>query len=275
MGTSQRLRAADVAALYELLDECRELGSDARVWQVHALTELSHIIGLRSSASSEVVPTHDALVADWTTQIDFGWSDAERKQAVDFLTSGNYPRDEFCLRMARTFRADQADGLARTRQQLIDDAAWLLSDTREAYRQMGCGDMAMSLMRLPSHDAVLCVGFMRATGDRPLGRRETGLIELFSRLTQPHLGRGLALCGDPGLVELPPRRREVLAGLLDGLSEKQIAVRLNLSPPTVHEHVTALYRHFGVESRGELLALFLRRRNGPAAEWLARYHLDG
>jgi DNA-binding CsgD family transcriptional regulator len=48
--------------------------------------------------------------------------------------------------------------------------------------------------------------------------------------------------------------------LLAGTSEKRIASRLGLSPHTVHNHVTAIYRTFRVHSRGELLALALAGR---------------
>ena len=58
---------------------------------------------------------------------------------------------------------------------------------------------------------------------------------------------------------LPPRAREVLDLLLQGLSEKEIAARLGLRPSTVHDHVKRLYAHFGVGSRAELMAYFLRR----------------
>ena len=59
----------------------------------------------------------------------------------------------------------------------------------------------------------------------------------------------------PGLA---PRHRQTLEGLLAGDSEKQIAARLGVSRNTVHVYVTALYRHFDVNSRGELLARFLK-----------------
>jgi DNA-binding NarL/FixJ family response regulator len=58
---------------------------------------------------------------------------------------------------------------------------------------------------------------------------------------------------------LSPRLRQTLACLLEGDGEKQISARLGLRPSTVHEYVTALYRHFGVRSRGQLLALVIRR----------------
>ena len=61
----------------------------------------------------------------------------------------------------------------------------------------------------------------------------------------------------PG-ADLPPRYRKVLFRLLAGESEKQVAFRLGLSRHTVHTYVKALHKHYGVQSRGELLARFLR-----------------
>ena len=46
----------------------------------------------------------------------------------------------------------------------------------------------------------------------------------------------------------------VLKFALTGLTEKQIALRLHRSPHTVHSHLRAIYRHFCVSSRAELLA---------------------
>ncbi len=50
----------------------------------------------------------------------------------------------------------------------------------------------------------------------------------------------------------------MLPGLQQGLSEKQIATVLKISQHTVHSHTKKLYRHYGVQSRGELLALWIR-----------------
>ena len=52
---------------------------------------------------------------------------------------------------------------------------------------------------------------------------------------------------------LPTQLRLMLAALLDGLSEKQVADRLGLSPHTVNRHVQRLYRRFGVRSRDALM----------------------
>jgi DNA-binding CsgD family transcriptional regulator len=56
---------------------------------------------------------------------------------------------------------------------------------------------------------------------------------------------------------LTPARQRVLSSLLDGLTEKDIAARLDISPHTVHNHIKAIYRSFDVTTRSELLSLFL------------------
>jgi len=63
---------------------------------------------------------------------------------------------------------------------------------------------------------------------------------------------------------LSPRHAQTLEGLLAGDSEKQIAAKLGIRRNTVHVYVTALYRHFDVSSRGELLARFVRQPAGKA-----------
>ena len=53
---------------------------------------------------------------------------------------------------------------------------------------------------------------------------------------------------------LSGREQQVLACLLDGLSNKQIAAQLTLSPETVGTYVKRLYEKLEVNSRGELLS---------------------
>ena len=68
------------------------------------------------------------------------------------------------------------------------------------------------------------------------------------------------------IAGLSPRHGQTLEHLLAGDSEKQIAIKLGVSRNTVHVYVTALYRHFDVNSRGELLARFVGKRGiGMAA----------
>jgi DNA-binding NarL/FixJ family response regulator len=59
-------------------------------------------------------------------------------------------------------------------------------------------------------------------------------------------------------TELTPRERQVLEGLVDGLSEKQVAARLELSTQTVHSYIKQLYRKLHVRSRAELVRQAIR-----------------
>ncbi len=59
---------------------------------------------------------------------------------------------------------------------------------------------------------------------------------------------------------LRPREREVLAQLLAGAPYKAVAKQMGISVHTVHDYVKAIFREFGVSSKGELLARF---RNSP------------
>ena len=73
------------------------------------------------------------------------------------------------------------------------------------------------------------------------------------------LGAQLATARDHDPIPLSPRAEETLDGLLAGLSEKEIADQMGLSPHTVHQYVKELHRRYGVRSRGELMALWIRR----------------
>ncbi|RPH59222.1 MAG: DNA-binding response regulator [Chloroflexi bacterium] len=61
----------------------------------------------------------------------------------------------------------------------------------------------------------------------------------------------------PGL-DLTEREREVLALLIEGLNNTQIAGRLTVSPSTVKSHVSNILSKLGVSSRTEAVTLALR-----------------
>ncbi len=54
-------------------------------------------------------------------------------------------------------------------------------------------------------------------------------------------------------VTLPQRQRQVLARIADGLTTREIAQRLGLSPKTVETHRSRLMRRLGVRNLAELL----------------------
>ncbi len=62
-----------------------------------------------------------------------------------------------------------------------------------------------------------------------------------------------------GAEHLTPREQEVVHWVEEGLSYKLIAAQLFISPDTVRNHIRAIYRKLEINSKGELLALAIRR----------------
>jgi DNA-binding CsgD family transcriptional regulator len=65
------------------------------------------------------------------------------------------------------------------------------------------------------------------------------------------------------IESLSERERQTLMRLLAGHSEKEAAAEMGLSPHTVHVYIKSLYRAFKVNTRNELLALFIDYRGKP------------
>lgn len=58
----------------------------------------------------------------------------------------------------------------------------------------------------------------------------------------------------PHLIErLTPRQRKVLSLMMEGVTSKEIAKKLNLSPSTIKTHLSAIFRVFQVRTRLQLM----------------------
>jgi len=60
---------------------------------------------------------------------------------------------------------------------------------------------------------------------------------------------------------LSKREQAVLSWLEKGLSNKEIAVALDISPRTVQKHLQRVYRHLGVGTRAEAIVLAHKDNN--------------
>ncbi len=82
-------------------------------------------------------------------------------------------------------------------------------------------------------------------------------------LTQPldnrHVQNHEGDSSDGLAEELTPREREVLEMMVEGLSNKEIAVQLNLSVHTVKFHISSILAKLGAASRTEATTIGLRR----------------
>ena len=78
---------------------------------------------------------------------------------------------------------------------------------------------------------------------------------------------GFAQMAEPSARTLfTPRELEVLAAIGDGLTNKMIARRLQISPHTVKFHVESLLKKLGARSRAEAVAKAREHRHGNTVE---------
>jgi len=155
------------------------------------------------------------------------------------------------------------DCVTRLRRHMWDDASWYRSKTyQQHHAPAGIDDYVISICRIPGTDRSSSMWFHGAVGGERFGRRAWYIVNLAHCELTSMIGGPLAstLQATPAL--LPPRRREALEFLLAGMSEKQVADAMGIRVTTAHEHVQAVYKHFGVSSRAELMAQFVRRYRG-------------
>ncbi len=250
------MNGAFARACFALIDNVCELGADSLAWE----TCLAH--GLRRLVRAKVVIVgnmrHFASGrAESLRTIRVGWRDPEQERVwleyVDRVPVERTPEYPLLSKL-------QDRLITRRRAHLWSDADWRRSRTfNEIHKPAGIDDYIISLRQQPGVSVQHSVWVHRALGEAPFSRLDWWAVHVIHDAIGRRIGTELASCVEPQLVGLTARRREVLSLLLDGDSEKEAAATLGIRPSTLHEHVLAIYRHFGVSSRAELMAWFIGR----------------
>ncbi len=244
----------ELSSALRLASELHELPHGSEQQRLHALDGLCSLVDAQVGLWV-VVGGLDGEQVVIQTALDRGWVSASERQV--FL--------RFCrVEQRRVQDPSMAPMVARldgpvttlTREDLLDDRDWYRSEHVQEFRRVARVDSFIYSVALRSPSTARCISLHRPWGGRPFAARERRLIDVFHRecrwLHEPTRSVDAAL-----LRGLGPRLRQTLRLLTRGLGEKQVAHALDLSPHTVHQYVKTLYRHFGVSSRSELLALCL------------------
>jgi len=256
MPFSRHLRFEDVRRVFRLLGECRELGNSAIPWKRHAMEGLCHLMGAKSGAIMEFPWQRPRLPGALAQVVAVGFNSKQRAIILEWFRTA-WPKDLGPFFTATQQLTDLV--VTRARTQLVDDRSWYKSSEYDVRKEVGCDHNIHSLCQTADNEMTNFIGLDRAAGDRDFSPRERRLLHLFQEELRLLIGPVLAPASEPDPMQLSPRLRQTLDCLLDGDSEKQAALRLGLSPMTIHEYVTTLYRYFQVNSRAELLAAFLKR----------------
>lgn len=256
MNRSGALRVDDLRAAYRLIGDCRDLGSDPDLWCPRMLDGVCRIFGVPQATGGE---------ARW-------FRPGGGIEAVSAYAASDDPAAHSHFHAYHRAKGPATDPLYRAlgkltdprvtlrRRQLVPDDAWYRSASFDEFRRpAGIDHELVSVSQRSDDGSSSIIALNRLIGERDYSPREQNLFDFFHAELGRLIGGPLVSATEASVGSLSPRVRQTLACLLEGNSEKQVASRLGLSLPTIHQYVTKLYRHFGVRSRAQLLAHALRR----------------
>jgi DNA-binding CsgD family transcriptional regulator len=158
------------------------------------------------------------------------------------------------------------------RQDLVDDDAYFRHPTARRYFGALKGRLQSVCTFIPLRELGVAqgVGLHRVGALAPFTERDRTIAHLVLTAV-PWLHRPVA---SPALLErvtsLTRRERLIVALLTDDMSVRALARRVGLSPHTVNDYTKSIYRHFGVNSRVELIALLSLEEVSPTVREGAR-----
>lgn len=255
MGKSARPTLAQLRELYLLVGECCEQGADPIAWRQRMVRGLQALLGatvVLYTESEQVAPFGQNQFLVPRLLVDFGWPcQSDREFLLDFMGIGELDREGMWAK--REYIDAPGPILGAHRRRFVDDRTWYKSEFfNEWVRRSHADSVLLSQYRIGNQLNWFTV--LGALGDSDFRPQQLRLLQLFVREYTRLYGTRLAPIGGSSVADLAPRVRQVLVALMEGDSEKEVALRLGISRHTVHEYVKRLHQRFEVASRGELLA---------------------
>ena len=258
MGITKKVRLRDLRDIYLLAGRCCEVGKDPLAWHRIMAQGLSEIFDSRLGISGMVALSDLRDIRYTATSnlgiFDWGWNSAEQRQSfIDYSNGALQKTDPSLVALNKI----PGKLICRRRRDVLTDQQWYESPHYQNYfRHWGIDDIMFSMSRAATNygTRIHWINIGRDLGETPFSLRDKRMFYLFVLEVHRLLDNCLAPFGDKDILRLSPRLLQVLSLLTEGLSEKQIALRLHLSRHTVHDYTKALHKHFDVSSRSELLA---------------------
>lgn len=266
---SSVLSGHEYRSINTLSHECRDRGDDPYAWRMHLGEHLNRKIGAGLVFAPELggSPSGAPLslgVAEW------GWHQGYDPRGWEHATE-LFKKDPHYSAPLRAYFGKligQPDA-TYSRTDLISEAEWRASpDCDQVNAVIGVDHVAYSFHMI-SHAAPTYAGLIcsKGVGERDFTVREKAYLAEAHRTVAALVGTHLARFHEPSAADLTPRLRDVLRCLLEGDSDKQAASRLRIGRHTVNQYAKAIFKHFGVQSRPELLARWIRRGWGSAQDF--------
>lgn len=126
----------------------------------------------------------------------------------------------------------------------------------DCWAEAGLGDCMIGLYPV-GPNVYSGIGLHRRRGRPPFTERERAIVQLVIEQVDWLHHYGTEVEASKKVLRLTGRQRQVLLLLMGGDSQRQIALKMQLSEHTVGDYIKEIYRRFGVNSRGELFAHFI------------------
>jgi len=249
-----KLTLRDVRVVFRLLSEVRELGAAPVHWRAHVAAGLLRLTNADTCLAAEAVLGRNSRGPRWIGTVVAGLADPRLVSIYQALVQ--HGAFGFELDPARLANRTNTT-INTTRSEIAVGRPWGQRSDWDPWRTLDCEYFICSNQYVPTWRCVHIIVLTRSSRRRAFNQREVRLVSLF----HAELGRLLRQRQRHPDVGLAPQLRRTLECLASGLSEREVALQLGMSPHTVHDHVKRLYRRFQAHSRAQLLA---QRTWGPS-----------
>src|SRR5690349_9496715 len=239
--SSPVMRSTDVQAILRLV------GGAAELWYQPALQReftLDSLCKLLNAKAAVCYTFGDVLTGGSNacgTMTSVGLDDAQREVFQKYLETG-VPRDG----VLDVLSAIEGRVITLARPDAVADGDWYACEHHEQVRKpLGLDHALYVKIVAASIDRQTIVMLARCEGEPAFTDRDAYLCELcLSEMAWPYTPE--VDYTDPRIEALQPRLKKVMRHLLEGDSEKQVALKLGLSPHSVHQYVKQLYAQLEV-----------------------------
>jgi DNA-binding CsgD family transcriptional regulator len=259
MASSERVRAADVRGMFRLMGEVAEFAADPLGRKLHVIEGLCRLVDAQVGVATAGRDDGNGPVP--YNAVDAGWGGAAERAAMwGAAVTDSWTQDPAVGPMVRLMVALPPGGtVIRRREELVYDLEWYRSPHVGEFRRPARVDHCIyCVYRHHQREHLSGISLHRPWGGRRcFSAREREMVELvWSGLGWLHHAEEPARQPQG---QLSPRPQQVFQRLLAGDSAKQAAQALDLSTHTVRDYIKSIYLHYGVCSRAELLAKFVRQ----------------
>ncbi len=250
----------EIRAVFRLVNACCDCWDHPEEWQSVLLDGVQKLAGLSFVGLQLTGLFSEGRIPDLLPIAYKGWETPEQERI--YLSSMTDEDRVMLPNVDKALGPAMAQGsVAFSRAMIVSDELWYQSEFYQRYvKRAGMDEWVSSFRVAPQLDSIVMIGGNRKLGAPPIPMSTVKLLGILGEEITPLLGTRLSLRNQISKAGLTPRQRQTLDLLLEGLSEKQVAQQLGLSKATIHDYIVKLHKHFDVQSRGELLSYFIKRR---------------